>query len=1047
MESIGKYRILSELSNSINSTVFIVEDNDTRLQYVLKQIKCDGVTEESLEISTELFLREKEALTQLNHEHIISLVDSFKYGNDYVIVTEYNPNLLSLEKVIPNLSFRMKCEMVLDLLEGVSCCHGKGIIHRDLKPDNILVAPDVSELKIIDFGVSKLQDNIRRSTTITLREMITQPFASPEQKKFQNIKEESDIYSLGIIIHFIFSNKVLNNDPYVDPEEIKQSNIPDELKLVVLKATKLARADRYTSVDSFYEAFKEAYRKIDEKEEILKLIFPEAIVSRLYNLGKISSEISAVAEDYIKQTFENTCNIYLSHKGKYFLVGNEVEFELNITKEFEVKLCKVNNLTNDYKKKMGVPIRASIEVSPAEWKFKKENNVEYIEYLRERASTSLRKYQEKMDTKSSMSNIMAVWDDELKKRKQQAFNRTDLGGYISLSYDEDTNIIEITLDQKIEFEEDDKIQLVNKNGKKVIIGEYYKTQTDNRVQVIAAKSFSSEEFNGKGKIGVNNYYTNKLNIRFSSAMDQVLRNSSINRNLFDILNFSESLKLPAKMVQIGNKVNPAILDETMKIIEKALSTDSIYLIQGPPGTGKTTLISELIAQIYLNNPTSKILFVSPSHVAVDHATNNIKKSLNKINSELEKRIVRIGNEKKISLDSESIRIENHTRNWAKNVMSASIDSFRKYLENLSKYDYDKVKEVTSYLLNNEQRDRETLKQLINDENSEEAKISTILKDWYIALSNNTQFEYEVVKNALMISSTCSGVSSYESLDETAFEWVIIDEAARATVPELLIPMVRGSKFILVGDHKQLPPIVNVDSNGEIDFKTKKILEESLFKDIYEKINPELKSTLSTQFRMHPAISKLTSELFYKDIEIIDHFKDKEYILQDHFKPITWLDTKNIEKHHQTREGKSFKNYAELTYIKQLLKKINDKLKVLKRRMTIGIISGYEAHKNLLTDNIHADQFPYLDMEINNVDAFQGSEKDIIIYSVVRSNNNAELGFLSDERRLNVSLSRAKQQLFIVGNSDVSSYGNSSENPFYHVIKYINRNPKYCTLQD
>ncbi|MBC2202384.1 IGHMBP2 family helicase, partial [Listeria welshimeri] len=79
--------------------------------------------------------------------------------------------------------------------------------------------------------------------------------------------------------------------------------------------------------------------------------------------------------------------------------------------------------------------------------------------------------------------------------------------------------------------------------------------------------------------------------------------------------------------------------------------------------------------------------------------------------------------------------------------------------------------------------------------------------------------------------------------------------------------------------------------------------------------------------------------------------------------------------------------------------------------------------------------------------FQGSEKDIIIYSVVRSNNQAELGFLSDERRLNVSLSRAKQQLFIVGNSDVSSYGNSSENPFYRVINHINRNPEYCTLQD
>lgn len=1047
MRVIGKYKVLSELSNNTNSIVYIVEDCETNLKYVLKLIKCEGVSTDSLDISTELFVREKEALTKLNHENIISLVDSFKFDDDYVIVTEYNPHLVQLDKVITDLSFRMKCELVLRLLEGVSCCHEAGIIHRDLKPENILVTSNVSELKIIDFGVSKLQDDIRRSSTVTLREMITQPFASPEQKKFQNIKEESDIYSLGILIHFIFSQKVLNNEPYVNPEEIKQSNIPNELKLVVIKATKLARADRYTSVDSLHEAFKEAYRNIDEQSEVLKLIFPESIVSRLYNLGKINTEISAVAEDYIKQAFKDSCNMYKSHKGKYFLVGNDVEFELNITKEFEVKLCKVSNLTNDYKKKMGIAIRATIEVFPAEWEFKKENNSEYIEYLRVMASASLRKYQEKMDTKSSMSNIMTVWDDELKKRKQQAFNRTDLGGYVALAYDENTNIIEINLDQKIDFEDDDKIQLINKSGKKVIVGEYYKTKADNKIQVLASKNFSSEEFQTKGKIGVNNYYTNKLNIRFSSAMDQVLNNTSLNRNLFDILNFPESLKQSTERFKVGHKVNLEILDETMEIITRALSTDSIYLIQGPPGTGKTTLISELISQIYLNNPISKILFVSPSHVAVDHATNSIKKSLNKTNSEIEKRIVRIGNETKISLDSDSIRIENHTRDWANTVMNSSIASFKKYLEKLNKYSADEINKITSFLSNNEQRNRENLNLLFRDERDEELKISSILKDWYVALENNTQFEYEVVKNALLISSTCSGVSSYESLDETAFEWIIIDEAARATVPELLIPMVRGSKFILVGDHKQLPPIVNMDSNGEIDLKTKKVLEESLFKDIYEKINPDLKSTLNTQFRMHPAISKLTSDLFYNDIEITDHFKGKQYILQDYFKPITWIDTKNIRKHNQTREGKSFKNYAELNQIKQLLTKINTDLKTLKRKMTIGLISGYDAQKNLLIDNIHTDNFPYLDIEINNVDAFQGSEKDIIIYSVVRSNNQSELGFLSDERRLNVSLSRAKQQLFIVGNSDVSSYGNSSDNPFYRVIKHINRNPKYCTLQD
>lgn len=1047
MSSIGKYRVLTELSNNVNSCISIVEDADKRNKYILKLIKCDGLSKESFEIATELFLREKEALTKLNHENIIQLVDSFKFNNDYVIVTEYNPTLVTLDRVMLNLSFRMKCELVLNLLEGISCCHKAGIIHRDIKPENILVSADGTELKIIDFGVSKLQDNISRSTTVTLREMITRPFASPEQKKFEIIKEESDIYSLGIVIHFLFSGTMLNNEPHINPDDIKNSDIPEEFKNVILKATKIARSDRYTSVDSLLEAFKEAYRLSDEKSETLKIIFSETIASRLYNLGKIHMDIPAVAENYIKAAFKSNCNIYLSNKGKYFLVGNDVEFEVEITGNFEIKLFKVRNLTNDYKKKMGIPIRATIEVYLAQWKIKHENTVEYIEYLKEMATISLRKYQEKMDTKSSMSNIMTVWADELKKRKQVAFDRTELGGYTELSYNENQNMIEISLNQVTEFEDEDKIQLVNKSGKKVIIGEFYKFKEENKILVLASKNFVLEEFGDKGKIGVNNYYTNKLNLRFSAAMDQVLKNTSLNKNLFDILNFPESLKLSSKKTQIIPKINSNILDETMEVIRKALTTDSIYLIQGPPGTGKTTLISELISQIYLTKPNTKILFVSPSHVAVDHATKNIRKILRKKNSDINKRIVRIGNENKISSDSDSIRIENQTKDWANNVMNNSINTLEKHLKSSGKYNAGKIDKIITFLRDNNKRQRESLEEIFDGDNNYEFKISSILKDWYISLENNTQFEHEVVKNSMMISSTCSGVSSYESLDKTAFEWVIIDEAARATVPELLIPMVRGSKFILVGDHKQLPPIVNTEKAGDIEYKTKKILEESLFKDIYEKINPELKSTLNTQFRMHPAISKLTSNLFYNDISIRDFFESKNYVLQDFFKPVTWIDTANLKNHDQTIEGKSYKNYAELSQIKRLLKKIDENLKTVKRKMTLGIISGYESQKNLLIDNIHSEKYEYLDIEINNVDAFQGSEKDIIIYSIVRSNNREELGFLSDERRLNVSLSRAKQQLFIVGNSAVASYGISTENPFYKVIKHISSNPKYCTIQN
>ena len=119
----------------------------------------------------------------------------------------------------------------------------------------------------------------------------------------------------------------------------------------------------------------------------------------------------------------------------------------------------------------------------------------------------------------------------------------------------------------------------------------------------------------------------------------------------------------------------------------------------------------------------------------------------------------------------------------------------------------------------------------------------ILKDWYIDLAETDQFDNEIIKNAFLICSTCSGISSYDIFNSIGFDWVIIDEAARATVPELLIPLVRARKAVLVGDHKQLPPIVGVDNSEKIDREMKSSLEESLFKDLYKSLDGNLKTTL------------------------------------------------------------------------------------------------------------------------------------------------------------------------------------------------------------
>ncbi|MBM7709259.1 ATP-binding protein [Enterococcus lemanii] len=222
------------------------------------------------------------------------------------------------------------------------------------------------------------------------------------------------------------------------------------------------------------------------------------------------------------------------------------------------------------------------------------------------------------------------------------------------------------------------------------------------------------------------------------------------------------------------------------------------------------------------------------------------------------------------------------------------------------------------------------------------------------------------------------------------------------------------------------------------------LEESLFKDLYEKLSTKLKVTLDVQFRMNPVISKLINNLYYQNITIEDYFTDKDYVLSPILKSVTWIDTNNSPNKSESKEENSFKNYEELNQINKQLDRINDYLKTKKRKKSVGIISGYDAQKNLLLDKVNRD-YEFLDIEIDNVDAFQGSEKDIIIYSIVRSNDSSSLGFLKDERRLNVSLSRAKEHLIIIGDSEVSEYYPLENNPFTRLLKYIIDNPLDCAL--
>ena len=307
-----------------------------------------------------------------------------------------------------------------------------------------------------------------------------------------------------------------------------------------------------------------------------------------------------------------------------------------------------------------------------------------------------------------------------------------------------------------------------------------------------------------------------------------------------------------------------------------------------------------------------------------------------------------------------------------------------------------------------------------------------------------------IKHANVIGITCvqSAQKSFAE-DYPDFDVVIIDEVSKATPPELLLPMLKGKKIILVGDHHQLPPLIgqetieevvdNIPEKEEQD-KVKKILQESLFERLFKVLPEQNKSTLRIQYRMHEDIMSTITQFYENESTegigllcgLTNSNKDRDHNLNGKYikrgQHIMWFDLPNEEEFFEQKEigMTSLSNEAELKIITELLKDLNESVANAKLDGTItndviknvGIISFYGDQVRRLKNIVDNMKFEHLRFRVGTVDRFQGMESDIIFASFVRNHNNAaeDIGFANDYRRLNVALSRAKELLIITGST-------------------------------
>ncbi len=418
-------------------------------------------------------------------------------------------------------------------------------------------------------------------------------------------------------------------------------------------------------------------------------------------------------------------------------------------------------------------------------------------------------------------------------------------------------------------------------------------------------------------------------------------------------------------------------------VQQVLTTQDIVLLHGPPGTGKTTTLIKAIAALLKNN-NRQILVVAPSNTAVDLLTERLDGA--------GILVTRIGNPVKVSdhlqeltLDS---RIDRHNAN--KDIKSLQ-KQVRVYTEMAQKYKR-----------NFGRAEREQRKALF-DEAYRIRKDVDKIQDFIVA---------DILDRSQVITATLVGANQ-DVIRNRRYETVVIDEAGQALEPACWIPILKADKLVLAGDHCQLSPTI----------KSTKSMGNKLSNTLFEKlINncPQAVSLLDIQYRMNEQIMNYPSLALYggrlKADSTVAH-----WTLVNDTEPIVYIDTAGAGFEETESDG-AICNAGEASFLKSHLKTCIanwSQSSPMEKWPSIGIIAPYRKQVSILKEILEQDEElgPYAAIiKVQTIDSFQGQEKDIIYISLTRSNNEQQIGFLSDVRRMNVAMTRAKKKLVVIGDS-------------------------------
>lgn len=1082
---LGKYEIIEQPSSDE------FQAKDLHKSYFIKRVRKEGLDE-----AMHSYLAQN--LQDFRHKNLINIIidedEEFFYAiREDFEREEYRPLSPEIFKNGDEVDYTRLLECYLQIFDAISYIHSKGLYHGNISTNKILVTRD-NRVFLLDFGKSYFYRLLGDNET---------HFKAPEQLgEIKAVDIRADIFSFGLCMLTLLLGTFEDFDEsYKNPSDLENiyekiqndydlESSENEIFLLIRKMTALNPQERI-SLDDLGKSLRAILRQ-NKRIYTFELNLSNGVEEKYREIHKISFY---ELKEHIQRRIEGKKSFW-----EFGLDRNKDREEIKIACGDLIFCCSARDssylfcfsilenqkmLENLYAD--GLEFDNDFIITTGH---NHSSDCDDIQNIKDELKSDFE--MQKLRNKRLETDRKAIaTEEELLRAEKETIGlkkNVILARFKSVNKGKDTMTFErIEMDKCGEFAEllttaQNKQFIITKKGEKPKdLTKVRDFQSTDKVIIQSVEPDLSVEL--KGEVSSLNPAKKEIIVQFDkyktsdeSKLKNAILTISYDYQIEEILwskkdrALSDLKEAKTQIPNLLRKINepkelkenvlveiPSFFDENLdenqqEAVIKTLSLDNdseILLIQGPPGTGKTTTITEMIRQIQKRYRHAKILVASQSNQAVDNVLEKI--SIN------EDKILRIGNDESKMSDIakqfipnkvlDKLIKDNRERIKANHISdeNPNIDTKLKELQS----DFDKALQTITA-------------KMAKQEKSKESELATLF-----------------LKNIRVIFGTLLGISSWKDFRDIVFDFAIVDEAGRATLSELCVPCIKARHIVLVGDHKQLAPVIDdeIASNLNSNFPKKEV-GTSFFERYFERLSEKkaevpylenFRHRLIYNYRSEHKICQLYNQFYEGELKEALAIKGKrEHNLSSLFhSSAVWIDTGKRDDREDTQAGTGKINRCNASIILDYLEKLLDKSKEQNLSHSIGIITPYRAQTNLLKDKLKGIKAEFKKLyadkasddkdlrngfDIGTVDSFQGSDRDIIIYDCVRSSkaknskedrekrSGGKIDFIADEKRLNVSLSRAKKLLIIIGDMEFLYRASVSEgtNPFYEIIDFIHK---------